>query len=300
MPKKYLLILSSFLLAGCATNAVSTFYTPVLISSPDIATPYFEPSSPAPSIVRCEDIEETTENFAKDNYGMVGYSNFSSGAEPTVKQLEGKAKEVGADVVLFTSNYSHTETGTQAMVGYIPGTTTTTNSTAYLNSNSYGTVSASAYGPGGYAYGSGSYTGHETTSAYGTQTTTTDPQFYTYQVPYSRNVFAYQTSFLRKRKPDAFGAIFFSEVPEEIRQLNKSNSGMCIGATMNDGPAFRANLLSGDVVTRVGETPVSNKTEFDEAIRRYANQETVVTVLRGGERLNFMVNIGTPPMPTTP
>jgi serine protease Do len=85
----------------------------------------------------------------------IGFAGFRGGMA-SQKQLFAEAKQIAAEVVLFTSQYSNTESGVRPVFSYQPGQTYTT--------QTYGTANASAYGSSGYAYGSGTYSGYSTTT----------------------------------------------------------------------------------------------------------------------------------------
>jgi S1-C subfamily serine protease len=73
-------------------------------------------------------------------------------------------------------------------------------------------------------------------------------------------------------------------------------SGALITGVLQDGPASKAGMRPGDVVVRVAGTPVNNTSQLLTAVAALKpNQETTVTVQRGGESLELKVLAGLRP-----
>jgi serine protease Do len=61
-----------------------------------------------------------------------------------------------------------------------------------------------------------------------------------------------------------------------------------------EGPAARAGLRTGDVVTRFGDTPVATVSDVYAALRQVEPGDTVtVEVNRGGDTVRVQVTLGT-------
>jgi regulator of sigma E protease len=60
-----------------------------------------------------------------------------------------------------------------------------------------------------------------------------------------------------------------------------------VGRVIDGSPAARAGLQAGDVITTVGEAPVSRWEELAQQIRRHGGQALPVTVRRDGRDLKF-------------
>jgi len=73
-------------------------------------------------------------------------------------------------------------------------------------------------------------------------------------------------------------------------------SGVLITGVLQDGPASRGGLRPGDVVTRIGETPVANTTELMSAVAALRpRSEAVIGVQRGERALEMRLVIGERP-----
>lgn len=146
---------------------------------------------------------------------------------------------------------------------YNPGTISTTSSS--------GTANASAYGTGGSAYGSATYTGTSTTTSPGTFSTT--------MMPITINRYEYDATFWRKGRPSIFG-VHPQALPDEMRKSLQRNTGALVKLVIDDSPAFRANVLAGDVVIALDDIPILSPQQLLDLLPRYAGKRTVVTVLR--------------------
>jgi len=203
----------------------------------------------------------------------VGGSEFRGGA-PTQRQLVDQAKTVGADVVVFTSQYSHTEQGIASILNYHPGQTYTT--------TQYGTVNANAYGSGGYAYGSGSYSGYSTTTTPGT--------FDTQYVPYQRAIYDYAAAFWRHAKPGILGARLLP-IPETMRSTLQRNTGVLVDVVILNSPAFRANIFPGDVIIQIADKPVETVPELMDLLPTYAGKTVLFKILRDSQTRDIDVRL---------
>jgi membrane-associated protease RseP (regulator of RpoE activity) len=157
---------------------------------------------------------------------------------------------------------------------YQPGQTYTT--------QTYGTETANAYGSGGYAYGSGTYSGYSTTTTPGT--------FSTQYVPYSRQVFDQGAVFWRRMKPGILGAAV-APIPEAMRSTLQRNTGVLVNIVVLDSPAFRANILEGDVIIQIANKPVETIQQFSDLLPLYAGQKIPVKVIRGNQTLDIDVQL---------
>jgi serine protease Do len=83
-------------------------------------------------------------------------------------------------------------------------------------------------------------------------------------------------------KRSAMG-FFPSEIPGYLKGSLKANSGAYIQEVKSDGPAAIAGLQKGDVIVRVGSTPISDEADLRNSMLQYAPGSTVdVEYLRGG------------------
>jgi hypothetical protein len=88
-----------------------------------------------------------------------------------------------------------------------------------------------------------------------------------------------------------FGATFRDLRPEEMSSLG-TGGGVAIGTVVNDSPASRANLLTGDIVLRCDDKAIVDRADFQNRLRAKAGQPVTLTIVRNGETLQRVVRLG--------
>jgi Do/DeqQ family serine protease len=85
--------------------------------------------------------------------------------------------------------------------------------------------------------------------------------------------------------------------PEFIESFKLPVSqGALITGVLQGGPASRGGLKPGDVVTRIGDSPVLNPTQLLSAVAALKPKSTAtITVQRGGQTLNLPITVGQRP-----
>lgn len=284
-------------LAGCATsNPINSYYVSYVPDvTPEVAELILEPPSKSPRVISSSNFVDDIISLRKEGYIAIGASEFTWSRVPTEAQILKKASEVRADMVLYSSKYDHTETGVTTALGVIPGTSSTTTTSGHASAYGSGSYSASAYGSGGYAYGTGSYSGSAHGSYYGSTTTTTDPQLYTYNVPYTAHVYYYGIVFFRKAKPPILGA-HNVVLDDETRKSLGRNTGAKVTVVVNNSPAFVSNIMPNDVITQIGQYAVNSPDDLGAALGALAGTNTSLTYIRGGTE--YTVGVKLNPMPT--
>ncbi len=87
--------------------------------------------------------------------------------------------------------------------------------------------------------------------------------------------------------------------PEIVESLGLGvNSGVLVTGVLQDGPASAAGLRPGDVVTRIGNVPVTTQVELLKAVASLRPQATVsVAVQRSGKAVELALTVGQRPPP---
>ena len=91
-----------------------------------------------------------------------------------------------------------------------------------------------------------------------------------------------------------FGATFRDLRPAELSKLG-TGGGVALGSVIDDSPASRANLLSGDIVLKCDGDPVVDRADFQGQLRARAGHPVTLTIVRNGETLQRMVRLGVAP-----
>lgn len=95
--------------------------------------------------------------------------------------------------------------------------------------------------------------------------------------------------FVRFKLP--FGATFRDLRPAEMSELG-TGGGVAIGAVIDDSPASRANLLTGDIVLKCDDKAIIDRSDFQSRLRARAGHPVTLTIVRNGETLQRVVRLG--------
>jgi membrane-associated protease RseP (regulator of RpoE activity) len=136
--------------------------------------------------------------------------------------------------------------------------------------------SGTIYGSGG---GFANYSGTSTT--FGSETT---------YMPYSVRRYDYYASFWVKAKPPILG-VYYENLTDELRRKIESNKGVYITVVIKDSPAFNADLLNGDVIRKLNDTEVIDRTHFGKLIAENKGQEIKVEIFRNGKTITKQIQL---------
>jgi hypothetical protein len=95
--------------------------------------------------------------------------------------------------------------------------------------------------------------------------------------------------YVRFRLP--FGATFRDLRPAEMSELG-TGGGVAIGSVIDDSPASRANLLTGDIVLRCDDKAIIDRADFQNKLRAKAGHPVTLTIIRNGETIQRVVRLG--------
>jgi hypothetical protein len=267
--------IAAALLSGCATNPYTTFYRDNTKAWPSRAVERLSPPyTGEPRIITTSNHRSDSDRLLADNYAPIGFASFN-GRLGTIQEVREQARRVGAEVVICIADFSHTEEGVAAVPMFQPGGVATTSTTGSFNANSYP-------GSGGLY---GNYNG--------TTTTKLPDTFSTTYVPYSRPVYSQAAEFWRKQKQGVLGAIF-TPLPDETRKTLNRNTGAYVRIVVNESPAFRANILQGDIITHIGNEPSDTVEDLIAMLQRLAGQKVLVRVLRDGQPKEVEIRLNPP------
>jgi hypothetical protein len=258
--------------AGCVAplqlpNGFARFYQDdTLNMRPEIRQRLLPPSgSPQIENVALAQLQDEVMRFVERGFVRIGVASFSGPAGSREQAIE-QAVKVGADFVLIGSEYSRTAQVTLSSLAVQPGQTYTTQERG--------------------TFGYGSYSG--------TATTTTAPTFQTQQTPLEIPIYSQVASFWRRAKPPIFGANT-SSIPENVRAKLQRNTGVFVTAVVEAGPAFKANILRGDVIIKFADKPVDTVQELFDAILSYAGQKVSLTIIRDTKTMVLDVQLNEAP-----
>jgi len=88
-----------------------------------------------------------------------------------------------------------------------------------------------------------------------------------------------------------FGATFRDLRPAEMSELG-TGGGVAIGSVIDDSPAARANLLTGDIVLKCDDKAIIDRADFQSRLRAKAGHPVTLTIVRNGETIQRVVRLG--------
>lgn len=251
---------------ACAKNPYSQFYQDLtgdidITKSSKVILSKEEPTMTFGTGVA--NIEEDTRRMLEKGYLLIGYSSFNAG-NVTKDQAISHAKKVHAERVVVYSEYTETQSGTMPLA--LPDIQNSTTS-----------FSGNISGSGGY----GSYSGSATTTTYGSRTV---------YMPYHVMRYDYFATYWVKSKPASFG-VHVRNLTNEQKQDIRSNKGISVIAVIQNSPAFNADILVGDIITRVGTYATDNVDSFSTAVKKQEGEKVTVTLLRNNRKINKIMTL---------
>lgn len=263
------------LLSGCASNDYTKFYTDHTAgATKELLDAKLMPYSGVTQIYGSKDLPKDIRELDRRGYLVIGESAFQGAGNSPEEHLRQQAKLVGADIVILRIEYQGSSQTAMPMLQYNPG--------QYSTTQHSGTVNATAYGQRGTTYGTANYTG--------TSTTTTPGTFSTSYIPVTLQNYARNAVYLRKGRPPILG-VKTVPIPDQMRRELKRNTGAVIDMVLDGSPAFRANLLPGDIIIGLDEMRVDTPDEFSTKILDVAGRECNVKILREGKELIIPIKL---------
>jgi hypothetical protein len=257
----------SLSIAGCASG-YKEFYTPAPGATPEAISSTRASAAPqTPAIERSAfgNTDQLLAGYSKRGYLIIGESSFNSGERVADDDAIKQGQAVGADLVLvFVPQY------TGSVTSSVPITTPTTNT-------SYTAANATAYGPGGPV------------SAYGNATTTTYGSNTTY-IPITVNRSDYGAIYFVKGR-FRIGA-FVRNLNDLERQLLQTNQGVVVTTIVDDSPAYRADVLPGDMIIAMDGERISNQEGFTRMASARKGRSINLSLIRQGHPIEKILQVG--------
>lgn len=260
--KAILIGLLGVTLPACASN-YAKYYSPVPDLTPEVIASNRVAPPPTVPLVEHTTIPDRGP-YVRRGYVPIGYSSFYSIHNETEQGAIAQGQKVGADlVVIVNPSYSGSVTS------HVPITTPTT-------STSHTSGSATAIGSGGTA----TAFGNSTTTTYGSQTS---------YVPMTVNRYDYGAAYFVKWR-FILGAIW-RDLTDDERTTLQSNSGVYIESVANDTPAFRSDVLAGDILVKIDGVAVYGKQAASDMMTQKRGQEVELALVRRGQLIEKRVRL---------
>ncbi len=270
--------LVSAVAVGCLLSACTTgfekFYTPAPNAQAILSSPLTLPTPTIPQLfLHSNDVQADAKRLREDGYLYIGSSSFYGPANKSNQsQAIEEGKRVGAAVVLFKTEYMDTQSGVVPYTVANPPVVSTVNTSGTVNS----------YGTGGYASGNYNSTG-----------TITNPGGYsTYAIPYSvnRNTF-YASYWVKQDVSKMHLGVVPVPLSDDLRRKLERNTGVVIAIVVHGTPAFRANILEGDVVLKVNDADVIDPAGFLSQLAQLVGQRATLDILRSDQPRSISVTL---------
>lgn len=218
--KKILIALLPLFLTGCLSSGFTKFYHGKTLEEAQ-ACSYLEPNQQA--VVRSmpdRPLDEVLDLMYTEGFVITGYASWEGPYDDGDKEALAQAKKVGAALVLWRADYSHTKHGSSTYTTYTPGKTI--------------------------------YTGNSTVYIPGTSSTHT--------TPYSVDRYSYDAIFFGKLTNDrnTFRARI-AEPPISFFRIMDNRIGGLVTAVMKDSTVYDANIFPGDIILKINDTPFTHE-----------------------------------------
>lgn len=223
-------------LAGCASNGYRQFYQ-AHATAPAASAAVLLAGADRPRLQRvaADQYADTVQKYRSQGYALLGTAAFN-GREEKPERALAQAKEIGATRVVLSSRY----TGTRTDVMSVP---MLTSDVAYTQGVATVNGRAVPY--------SGSHSVHGTVI-----------------VPMAVQVQLYDhvAAFLAKLREVPKSGLALAGLTAAQRKAYERNSGAVVEVVYEDSPAFRADVLEGDLVTAVDGRAVRTPEEAQAAL----------------------------------
>ena len=197
----------------------------------------------------------------KRGHFIIGESSFWASSNNAHKVKDAAIKK-GADLVLYFEEYRNTTTNNTSIS--MPDTQTTYHSGNVYTPNTYG-----------------SYSGTSTT--YGTT-----------QVPISvtHHYYDYDAVFFKKLDPKPKIGYNIDECDEKKRRIIERNECIFVSVIFYDTPAFRQNLMEGDIITKINDYKINNWDTYERFKSQGYQNVTLFKfeVIRNGENKQIIID----------
>lgn len=244
--KSFLPIVMLMLFVSCASNQHAYHYKPNI----DISqVPNPEAIHGDPYVLNVDDFTNAYNHALSEGYILLGISVFQGELDHQYNALQ-LAREKGANLVIKSSRFSHTEYNTF----YLPLTNTSTSSTV------------------GYASGTSniynrnhSYLGSVQSTASGTATTTTQN---TNWVPMQtkEQIYSQATALFIKANIQYKLGAYYRDLNLEEQKSYMTNKGVVVTHVIKRSPAYSLDLVPGDVILEINSERVSDSSELKKLL----------------------------------
>ena len=211
-------------------------------------------------VVHVDSIQTAAREWARNRYVPLGSSSFEASMQ-SESSLIRFGNSLGATHATYDRTYLRTNRGVVPLTLTRPTTSYTT-----------GTIQTA----------SGSATYSETT--YGTETTTR-------MMPYAMDRYRHEVIYWAPLNVTPAAGIWPRDLTSEEAIRFNRNTGAFVDIVVKGTPAFEADVLSGDLLIRIDETPINSSQDYLDYILSNQGREVSVILIRDGKQMTLAFQI---------
>lgn len=255
-----------FLFTGCVGSSYNKYYKSYFkesISELKEKYPKMEllKDSEEPIVYSVSDLNSEVQKLKSKRYVLLGYSSFNGKFEKETKIID-LAKDLGAKVAIYTWKYTNTQTNSGVLA--LPKTN-------YSNTYISGNVGGTYYSGTGYTKSTGtSYTPYTVTQRRFDQTA---------------------LFFVKSNYPYDFGTSASTMITRDER-IKIGSNGVRVNVIIEDTPAYKSNLLVGDIILSINSKTINSKKDFSLLSDECVDSKDIcnVEVYRNGNKKNIEIS----------
>jgi C-terminal processing protease CtpA/Prc len=199
------------------------------------------------------DLDKAIAELMVDGYIDIGISSFYGVDRDNLNsQIKEQSQLIKACKIVVYSSYRNTMSGNYALQ-----TPRIQSSTSPISGN----------------VGSTQFYGTINTTTYGTNTS---------YVPYSYEVYNNTVYFMNKATGYRTGMIV-QNLTDSLKQSINSNKGVYVYIVVKGTTAYNAEIVPGDIVTKIGLNNIKDTTDYQTAIIMQENMTVPVEIIRNGK-----------------
>lgn len=263
MSRKLLVLTLLFTIFGCGTN-IANYYHDGLGGKKVVDIKELEPNIGEPTVMEGTNPEADAINMQENGFALIGFTSFNGPLIDKNKFIQ-QAKDINAAIIYCYVNYTNTSSGS------IPWTVQNPNQTA----TAYHSGNVTGYG------GSASYTGTSTYSLPGGTTS--------YNIPYSVHRYDQMAAYWVKIRKQPLLGVIIRDLNSDEKTTSQRNRGVFVNAVRKESPAYKADILRGDIVLSVNNKEIDGKNDFGEMLKMHSGKEIELNIIRSGEKRNIKV-----------
>lgn len=207
------------------------------------------------------DINYSSKKLAEDGYLLVGEVFMNLGGPHISAAPKKHCGNIGAERVLYSATLISSTANSMTIM---------TPQTSYSKTTYQGQL--------------GNYVGSSSTA-------------FTQQVPkhinWRTNTYGIRVTYWVKGKPPIFGA-YYSELTDDVIYVSETNSGAYVHTVVDDSPAFKNNIIIGDVITKVDDTVIVTPENLTNELYKKAGNEVVIQLIRKGKPKTISLTLAPP------